>query len=83
MLVIGVRHHELTDHQGSSLYFSLRSGEEVGGIEADLINLVLRVLTVMHELLDQWVDALKLDLWLALKNLPYVELIQDKGRLLI
>jgi hypothetical protein len=37
----------------------------------------------MHELLDQWVDALKLDLRLALKNLPNEELIQDEGRLLI
>jgi len=83
MLVIGVRHHELADHQGSSLNLSLRSGEEECGIEADLLNLVLRVLTVMHELLDQWVDALKLDLRLALKNLPDVELIQEEGRLLI
>ena len=83
MLVIGVCQHELADHSGPSLNLSLRSGEEESGIEADLLNLFLRVLAVTHELLDQWVDAHKLDLWLALKDLPDVELFQDKGRLLV
>lgn len=77
MLVVRVGHHELADHSGPSLNLSLRSSKEKGGIEADLLNLILRVLTVMHELFDQWVDALKLDLWLPLKNFPDVELIQD------
>ena len=83
MLVVMVGHHELADHSGPSLNLSLRSGKEEGGIELDLLNLVLRVLTVMHELFDQWVDPLKLNLWLTLKNFPDVELIQDEGRLLI
>ena len=83
MLVVRVGHHELADHSGPSLNLSLSSGKKESGIEADLLYLVLRVLTVVHELLDQWVDPLKLDLWLSLKNLPDVELIQDEGRLLI
>ena len=83
MLVVRVGHHELADHSGPSLNLSLRSGKEECGIELDLLNLVLRVLTVVHELLDQWVDPLKFDLWLALKDLPDVKLIQDEGRLLI
>ena len=79
MLVFRMCHHKVTDHSGPSLDLSLGSCKQELHIETNLLNLVLRVLPISHELFYKRVDALELYLWLTLKDLPDVQLLQDKG----
>lgn len=83
MLVFRVREHKVPDQASASLDLTTRSQEYEAQVDPHLVNNILRILSVCHELLYKRVDTLEFDFRFPFKDLPEIELFYYKVILLI